>query len=49
MSDGSCRVPGTAEMHVLNAEIGGDQKLEAGLEAKDGAVIANAHFYGAVH
>jgi hypothetical protein len=41
-------VPGAAKMYVLNAEIGSDKKLKSGLEAKDGAIIANAFFHSFV-
>jgi hypothetical protein len=42
------RVPAAAKMYVLNAEIGGDKKLKSELEAKDGAIVTNAHFHGFV-
>jgi hypothetical protein len=32
-------------MHAFKAEIGGDQQLKARFEAKDGAIVANAHFH----
>ena len=49
MSHGCWRVPGATEMHVFKAEIGGDKKLISGLEAKNGTVIADAGFRGAIH
>ena len=41
-------VPGAAKMHVLNAKVGGDQQFESRVQAKDGAVVANALYYGSV-
>ena len=35
-------MPGAAEMHVLKAEIGGNQQFESGAEAENGAIVADA-------
>jgi hypothetical protein len=41
-------MPFPAKVHVLNAEVGGRQEIEAGPGPQDGAVIADAAEHGLV-